>query len=315
MLRGESPPSLAVHIGLPKCASTSLQRFFANTSGNYCYLGKFERDGQNLAYKEFAVEKLVRQQIPFALEMDFNYAGAAGILQRYAERLGAEDRALLLSEELLSGFGFAAYHRQRFVDPALILARLKQLFPRVAVLLVVREQFSWLRSYYSELVMQGLNLSFSAFVQRQATDSGGLLSVLRYGTFWRWLQANVDKAWLVPFESLIARDEYALTVMEGFGTPYDRTLPRERVSPALQDIAARLLQNVERPTSLGERQPAADVRNTRNWLSGADLVRNPDRLFELDGAVTQAMASAFAAENRLLGDAIGVNLGRYNYLV
>ena len=124
-----------IHIGLPKCASTTLQnRLFARQQA-FSYVGWINKGHRN---DESSKEMIAR--IAFQDSLDYDHAATEALLQASPEVSAAPERPILVSAESLSVEGRA--------DRRLVAERLHRLVASAKVLIVLRAQPTMVQSMY-----------------------------------------------------------------------------------------------------------------------------------------------------------------------
>lgn len=296
-----------IHIGLPKCASTSIQEVMASC-GAVRYLGK--RDNQ---YRSQELERLFRGEVAFSQEIDFNRERARLILAPHVEQSG---HPVFLSDELFSGIGFKSYKRQVFLDPIVILDRLAALFDSVSFIVVIREQRRLLESYYAQMIDFGLNLSFRNWVKKELERPANLRTVLSYGTYIRFLQERYDDVHVVPFEALTQSAGAALgTVLGDLGVDLDVTLPQTNPRSDPGSLTRALVDNSRKIRGCGfYLNPAEFLDAARQLIGPGAAPPVEDELYHLDERTRRMLEKQFTDDNRQAADLIKQDLGGYGYL-
>lgn len=282
---------ILVHVGLPKAASTSLQHIFARTT-SHLWLGK---DTQR-RYACPRLHELMRYVFPIVDNDEFQGESIAAELESYFEKAAKlSKRGLLLSEEILSGAGFVHYSRPA-LDLCQIAMNFKKCFgERLRLVVVIREQRAYLRSYYMQLVKQGASFDFETFVSLELERHDmRVLGMLDYSKTLAFLEENEISHSFHLFEELV-RDETGLSRFLGIlgvEAP-DQHFPKmNRTHPNLY----RLLRLVNRvfPRELGKRESLVSPTNTNSWLKLSDELEN--RLRELWPQFNRDLAQHFEAE-------------------
>ena len=152
--RSGSKARFLVHVGLPKCGSTSLQKVFATAPG-ITFLGK-----SLLHYADSRIGQFTRLVAPFA---DVRMSDQHGYREAFAAGLaGAGGKPVVLSDEILSSVGFAARGTgNSFLQ---ILDNVAAVAGPFELMIVVREQRAFLKSYYKQWVLGGGHLCFQDFI-------------------------------------------------------------------------------------------------------------------------------------------------------
>ncbi|MEM9302340.1 MAG: hypothetical protein AAGE01_09540 [Pseudomonadota bacterium] len=286
------PVRIGIHIGLPKCASTSLQLRMIDASGAN-YLGK-QLPGSDEAFLDQRLTELFRTRLPYDPAAAFDLASHQRVLGEIIAAAGADSRALMLSDELLSGIGFRNVPRRQLLDPETIFRRLAGLFAEPRVLIVVRSQMPFLRSYYAELVGHGYNAFFDTFLRTQLASPLGLAQVLRYDRYVALARRIFPEVEVVPFEGLVAGEPSTLDALERFGID-GRDLPRTNPSLEKQKLVQVLRSNIIKPRNFGLHTPLGDVADVR------ELERrrreNADPLYLVDRELAARWQSLSARAN------------------
>lgn len=191
--------SVLLHIGSPKTATTSLQQFAFNSANGFYPLGRFGAGHGECA--SALLNELIREGL-FLHEADWERRK-----QRYREEisvhLASADsqglRPVLSQEGVLGRAGHGAFSER--------LHRLKWLFGGDAeVVMVIREQLSLLKSYYSTCVFDmGLSLSFEEYLSRSVSYPTWPLNKMPFLDFHhahQAIKAEFSQATVFVFESL-----------------------------------------------------------------------------------------------------------------
>lgn len=149
-----------IHIGYHKTGTTWLQHeLFIASNDVFVPLSRAPRGDSSLAW-DFVVDKEGYPLSPFELN--------EAVIRKEIEGLQLderEDRIPVLSHERLSGHPYSAGY-----DAAIIAKRLHTVFPRGKILVVIREQNSWLLSNYQQYLIAGGTLSLKRYLR--VTDQG-----------------------------------------------------------------------------------------------------------------------------------------------
>jgi hypothetical protein len=124
--------SIAIHIGLHKAASTYLQsQIFSQTEANYVFVSGYKRE-----YLELV-------QSPDRYDPETFRCWVSAEIQKTADQ--PTYALTILSHEELSGHP----HGYDIVNPTVVAENLQRTFPNAKIILIVRNQFSYLRSIYT----------------------------------------------------------------------------------------------------------------------------------------------------------------------
>jgi len=250
---------LTIHVGYPKCGSTSLQEAFAAT-GSALYLKEARQ-----TYLHPDIHEFVREVAPVA---DVRMCDQNRFRDAFA-RIFAEteyDHALL-SAEILSSVGFAP------LGGGLSLPQILENFRRVVdcpieVVIVLREQFAFLRSYYRQLVWH--DLSFNEFASLVLMRRNRwLYPALDYDRVVRTIAPQVDRVHVFAFESLFFDRSKDAAMLEaiGVGDVIERFRATHKRSTKDRPDAQTML-------SLNRRGIAAGARPAGPWIPGGDEMRH-----------------------------------------
>jgi hypothetical protein len=141
--------TVLAHVGLHKTGSTWLQsRIFENPESGFV-------DIASVIGRRELLDLFVRVS-----DLDFDASVAMGAVAPAVDRARAAGLVPVLSHERLSGYSPAGSF-----DRVLIADRIRQVFPDVKVLIVVREQVSLIDSMYGQYVTDGGSLGLSRFLR------------------------------------------------------------------------------------------------------------------------------------------------------
>lgn len=194
---------LRLHVGLPKCGSTTLQTTFA-ASETTLYLGRPFPDPDILYFTQriapfYDVRMIDGGKYQAAFETVFKETPHAHAL---------------LSDEILSSIGFLAHGRGLSV-PQIVENFKRVLDVKIEIFIIVREQLRFLKSYFHQSTLAGSDLDFSEFIAMILMRyDRWLYPVLDYELLCRQCRAVADKVTLVPFERLFGDDDYALDLLD-----------------------------------------------------------------------------------------------------
>lgn len=146
-----------IHMGYPKCFSTSLQKAFFEKHPEIAYGGI--GIGDHLSYANKDIEFVFQSLLQHANKsfFDQNFKEAKEIVDNF---ISNTNQTVVFSLETLV-FPFST------LDLDTIVERIYLLFENyeVHILLVIREQFEFLKSLYGEFLRMGYPETFSSFLQ------------------------------------------------------------------------------------------------------------------------------------------------------
>lgn len=131
--------NLFVHIGHSKTGTTTLQKHFFSRHQQISYLGRpyknpiFEQEIKRLAYQDSS---------------NYNFAGLRDLVENF--RKGGPNQTVVISEEIFSSV--------KSNDRGIIAERIKDVFSPCSIILVIRNQFDIIQSFYTFLDGVVLNL-------------------------------------------------------------------------------------------------------------------------------------------------------------
>jgi hypothetical protein len=144
-----------IHIGYPKTASSTLQRFFFSKHPELLHLG----------YPFIApeIQDIIQIDIMQKSEILYSASRAKKIFDPYLEKANSSDKykAVGISYE---GLCLSADGGQ--VDNKLIACRLKEIFGNAKIIITIRNQFDFLQSFYNQMIKtNGCYFSFHEFLE------------------------------------------------------------------------------------------------------------------------------------------------------
>ncbi len=154
--------NLLIHVGLPKCASTSLQKLFKEEA-RLNYLGKWKENNSGAFFSDQKLKSFVEDDVYVMNDEEFYGAYKQGEFTH----LLVPEQLNVLSEEALSGVGFR--HGLSF-DTYLeqVVCRLKYVFNQPFDLLLITRDFEeFIHSYYKQKVVGNYYQSFSYFLENE----------------------------------------------------------------------------------------------------------------------------------------------------
>ena len=123
-----------IHIGYPKCASSSLQELFLNNENINLIVS---RNNKHKESKELIDELILKDNIEFSIRSCQKY------LKIMREKFINKNKVEIISEECFTASSVS------YADRGSIALRLKELFPNAKILIVIRNQFNVINSRYN----------------------------------------------------------------------------------------------------------------------------------------------------------------------
>jgi hypothetical protein len=142
-----------IHIGFPKCASTTLQKQLFSRHPEMKSLGIFPTknvgiDSDYIAVEcPYLVDENVRRfhyNLVMLNSLEYHRCGNAQLFAEHVQRYIEPETVTVLSNERLTSVFFS------YSDIAVKADRLKSLFPKAKVLVVIRNQFGLIESQYRD---------------------------------------------------------------------------------------------------------------------------------------------------------------------
>lgn len=226
---------VVVHVGFPKCASTLLQEHvFPDMPGvNYVALGEDEELHRALAWREFHGGDAAR----------------AAVLERLRRQAEQDAKPTLISSEHFimpaSWLQTTSWRPAPLLDGEQILSLIKQHLGDVRILLIVRKQSDWLKSWYQERVKRYETRPLPQVLA--APELQPIIEMLHYDRLVAALreQFGPSNVAIVPFELLKKSPEgFLRAVGEAVGSPPPmKSLPLIRGGMSPAGVTARRFTN------------------------------------------------------------------------
>lgn len=315
---------LLVHIGLPKAASTSLQQALLE-SGAPNYLGRSVYPVAT--YRHPALVQWLMQLVPFGHAARLDYAAGHRELGAYLASLELPGPELIVSDEHLAGLdftriGFAPRNTEFYRDAQLygprvsaaeMLHRLQALFGRVRVLVILRQQPAFLRSYYNHLISSGFNLTYQQFVEQSLNCQNTLGPVIHPSAWLEALAATGASLLCLPFEGLIRQDERVMQQLSDFFRLPIPRLPHANASRSTEAVWELFLQNLSQPRRDGLDTSISDFIACLQQVARL-REQGPASLYALDSEVEIRLQATLQEQNALLRDRVDWDLNTFGYL-
>jgi len=309
-------PTNLIHIGLPKCASTTLQDRLFSPNPSFIYLGRVKN-----GYRDDATRELF-ERITFEDSLDYNPDVAASLRQSLCAKVttpGDPPRPILVSAESLSVEGRA--------DRRLIAERLYRLFAPAKILIVLRAQPAMLQSLYlNHLRASGPRIM--TFEQWLDQAYGGIrfTDLHRIGLDYEILvriyeeMFGADNVVVVPFEEIKDQASGFFRILAGLlamplaevQVRFATNIDNQRMS-GRQLLAMRIQDQLPSGTSLamlGRRLlPKAVYEPVRGFVTGGRRVASP----QMPERWRQRVAAACASGNARLASRRNMPLAALGY--
>ena len=203
--------TLRIHVGLPKCGSSTLQNSFSETC-KALYLGRKNREFINGDIQRFSREIAPSGDIRMLDRRYYRHAFATVFEQ-------SEHELALISDEVLSSIGFATDGRGNSL-PQIIENFSRVIDCPIEIILVVREQMSFLRSYYTQIVKGQHDFSLNEFLALVLLcKERWVFPMLDFAKVIRRVSAQVNKVHVIPFEELFFNETAGTDFLEQIGVP------------------------------------------------------------------------------------------------
>lgn len=158
---------LVIHIGYPKCASTTIQKHLFARHPEISYLGIYPEsnvgyDNKQLQRPFLALDDVkVKQLHETVLSDDFdeNKINYKSRIYNLLESVSTEKKLMILSNERFTSSVFTKS------DITIYARRLSYLFPRAKILMIVRDPFDLLLSQYRDQPFDPRDISNSGFLK------------------------------------------------------------------------------------------------------------------------------------------------------
>lgn len=242
-----------LHIGFPKCMSTSLQRDLFAAHPEIMFLGWGLPDTEH-GWISDEISALCEVGIRYEKILNFRKSAAKKILGQYLTEFeqNPTKKAICLSYE---SFSFTMHFD---VDPVIKADRLRYLLGKdTKVLIVIRNQLDLIRSYYFECVRGGYPGYFPPFLDFNFHyQFHSIFSDLRYYQLYKLYCKLFEKenVMLLPMEKIIASPREAIEAICEFAgvATGDFPLQRHNDSNDRRYLQAVRLLNEKFPNNRGQ---------------------------------------------------------------
>lgn len=247
-----------IHVGLPKTASTTLQRhvFCKRELGFVPFSGDGSYGGSSDAVHFFISVN----------DLAFDAAECRRHFDAAAREVEADDCVLVLSQERLIGNpDKGEYYGKSSAE------RLNEVFPEAHVLMVVREQCKYALSSYNQRIRSGSNMSLERFIGSKGCRRGYPPTLdpdfLEYDRLLRYYRSlfGSDQVKVMPFENLVGDlSGSILEIQRSLGlreVPIIGEVPRSNRGEGMATVRARRFLN----TFAGEANAFGPNRHGFTW--------------------------------------------------
>lgn len=303
-------PELIVHVGYPKCGSTLLQRHVFPQLDDVRHIA-FE--GKTELYQALAMRTFSEGE-----------AGRKAVLSRFADEVLAGDRPTLISAEhfIMPAECFRSLENRplRLLDGMTILEQIAALPVPVRILVLVRRQDDWLRSWYQERIKRYETRAFSDFVL--AAENQVLLETLAYDHIIGVLEDKFGpgSVYVVPFE-LLRCDDAAFwrrinALLPLAAAPADLPIVRmsmRRETIFLRRLGNRLLRRLAGATGGDAALDRAAFRTLKKVYALEGLLNRFSQPGPLRFDLPDGLADRFRADNRALCVRLDTDMSELGY--
>lgn len=316
--------TLLLHIGLPKCASTSIQRMLYKRHLPH-YLGKpphrvyLEKSPPKLPgnitdlFVQPLISEFFRWQIPYVQSHLFDVDFWGQQLKDYLDRHVGPSETVIVSEELLSGASFDNYKLNYRPDPLMILERLRSVFSRVEVLVICRAVEPFLRSYYNQLVKYGFNLSYEHFINLTMLGKQGSSIIFELRDYLAMARQRGLNLTVIPLETLAT--EKGHQKMEAFFQVPLNPIRHVNKSASQFEVLEKLRENMQDPVGYGRKTLLDDVCISQGHLRQQIKQENHPGPYALSSSTLKQLREASQKAHQRLAAEIDWDLSSLGYVV
>lgn len=329
--------SKIIHVGLPKCASTSLQVLFiqakgttflgkgANATGleavkdwmRRTFLGEPPRFRESL-YPTKAIRDIFRDALPSdRILSDDEIAAMRAELDTTVRGFKGDPAKLLVSDEVLSGAGFIFFNEPRRRLEGIIQTAGRLFGPDALVVVVMRSQLPFLTSYWKHLIRTGYPFTFGHFLSEQSDDFAtasswrSVTASLFYDHVRRAAAEAGVRVAFVPFEDVTGDQTMLRRVFADEGITMPPGLPHRRRTASDESHILKLKRN---RTALRKRGNMFTPEQLQADEPGFRWVIENNTLFD-PTPHRERLIEAFRPENRAFAAATGYDLAKMKYPV
>jgi hypothetical protein len=316
-------PSVLIHVGFHKTATTLLQRTFFEKK----QLGFFQ-------YQRGQCSQLVHRKLANLGPFDKLANETINELRQFSQEAAEKGLLGVISHERLSG-----YPASGGFDSKLILEHIQEIFPNAKITIVIREQVSLIQSVYSQMITDGGGYSLRDFLNSIEPFMVRIpqfrLSFYEFDKYIDYCQTlfGKDNVLVLPYELLKENYQEFYDRIGFFALPDDwEKIKNSQViekNPIVNAKKSILLQHISR------------VLNSlfyKNQLSNSALfrikslpkqLRKSNQFFnaitpkfieknieqKMQNAIAEYVGSYYSESNARTSSLIGIDLTHYNYQI
>lgn len=271
-----------IHIGMHKCASTTLQRAFFSNIPEINYIGSTSK---NEAFKSF-VRRVTRWE-------NMYYEQQKKTIIEGLKRDINPELPILVSSEGISG---SLTQFSYVIDRERVARRLKEIFPDAHILVVIRNQFAFFQSAYPQLLMFDLmrheDISFTDWIDYQLNlHREGRESMFHYADYEMLINiynSLFSKVHVLIFEEMVKNMEKSI---------------RDDICPLIGIIGEKSLKYYNNQQNNKRHSPLDLKKKTYNiWMKKFKLEKNsiPEKVVRAFGEKALTASTIFKrSKNRI----------------
>jgi hypothetical protein len=308
-----------LHIGYPKTGTKALQYHYFSNIKEIKYLGKPITDNKLL--------KIIELSILQQDEIRFNRTKMKQELEQVLAKYADCERYLISDERFI----FSRYNNP---DRLLVAKRLRALFGNAKILIVIRNQFSFIKSIYIQSVKAGIFLSFGKFLDYFLNNYPTFISLLRYYDMIKYYKKlfGKDNVYVFCYEYFKEEPNKFINdiskVLEVNDIQFENKYVNKSFSLATINFK-RLLNYIVRyglgkPHFSSPARKAGERVNKKNVLYIYKVVTNIlaekfDSLFKLNSNLNfslkhkEIITGLYSNQNKKICKEYGLNLKKYKY--
>lgn len=304
-----------IHIGFPKCASTSIQRNFFSSCQELKYLGHEMKSNR---LNKMALDALI--SLTTLSKYDFVKQEKSITYQIYDYLQNTSSVAI--SSEFFTASHYSLHVLYSWQDISIICERLWRLFPEAKILIIIRNQLDVWPSYFSEILKQpNLTIKWKDFIDRAIDlNERGYGSVLCRYNYYQAYKTYVDFFGKCNVDVMLMEDIVAapheflqklinLCNLSKLVSASNFTLKKENTRTTRWDRYKKGVMRFVPETvdkSLKKNSAAVGLDNMIKKISGIPA-------YKLSSDRKAYLIKFYQSENKLLADETGLNLKAAGY--